>query len=619
MTEEDVMLQEALEAIRQGQRLRARDLLTRLLRADQSNPEYWMWMSSVVDTLKEQVYCLQTVLRLDPENQSAKRGLVLLGARPPEGEVVPVPPVRRKWEVEVQEVKEPRGLGKIWANPILRVVTLVSTTLLLFGLIGLGVWGIAASRKPTVVAFYPTNTPGPSPTITNTPTPINWTPPPATAPPITKGPPPLWQRLEATYTPTAIYVNTPHAANEAYLIAQRALGRGDVEAALEYFGQAAESDPEAADIPYHIGEVYRLGGDTRKALEAYNKAISLDPDFAPAYLGRARAELALDPKANVASDLDAAVENDPNYGEAYLERALYLLGQGKSQAALEDLDTAESLLPESPLVHLYRAQINLALGEEDQALKDAQLANQLDQTSLLSYRLLGEAAAANGDYETAFEALEVYLVYDQDNATAWLIQGQALYATEQYSDSLKALEKAIQLEKNLVEAQLYRGLVNIELGQGQQAVNDIYIILQSQPQSFDLNLNFGRALLAAGRPGDALGQLNRSYGLAESDEELAQVYYWRAQTLEVIGNIPSAIRDWEALLELPEEAIPEGWIEIAESHIAATVTPAPTATVTPTPTKTLTPTKTSTPTKTPTHTPTATATATATPSASATP
>ncbi len=64
---EDVMLQEAVEAIRQGQRGRARDLLTRLLRADSSNAQYWLWMSSVVETPKEQIYCLQSILKVDSQ------------------------------------------------------------------------------------------------------------------------------------------------------------------------------------------------------------------------------------------------------------------------------------------------------------------------------------------------------------------------------------------------------------------------------------------------------------------------------------------------------------------------------------------------------------------------
>ena len=59
---EDIMLREAIEAIQSGQRERARDLLTRLLRADKDNPEYWLWMSTSVGSVKEQIYCLKMVL-----------------------------------------------------------------------------------------------------------------------------------------------------------------------------------------------------------------------------------------------------------------------------------------------------------------------------------------------------------------------------------------------------------------------------------------------------------------------------------------------------------------------------------------------------------------------------
>ncbi|MBN1148120.1 MAG: tetratricopeptide repeat protein [Anaerolineales bacterium] len=613
---EDIMFQEAIDAIRQGQRTRARDLLTRLLRSDQSNPEYWLWLSSVVDTLKEQIYCLQTVLRLDPGNKAAKQGLVLLGALPPEGVATPAPPARRKWEVETQDVVEPTGLRALWANPVVRITFFIMASLMAFGLMALGVFAMTQLR-PKEVAKAPTKTPGPSPTFTYTPTPLNWTPPVPTATPGFEGAPPLWTLLEATYTPTPLYVNTPHVANEAFSIAQRAWQRGDIAGALSFFEQAQQTSPDAADISYYVAELHRQQGDYNQALESYNRAISIDPNFAPAYLGRARARLALDPAADVAQDLDNAVTMDPGYGEARLERAMYDLFQGRTNAALEDLGKAEELLPGSPLVYLYRAQIELAMGENEAALEDARLANQLDLTSLLSYRLLGQAAAANQDYEAAFEALDVYLDYEQRDPLAWLIQGQALYATGQYSESLEALEEALDLDKNLSGAMLYRGLVFIELDQGQKAVNDIYVAMQSQPRDFDLNLSFARALFSAGRLDDALGQINRSYDIAEDDEQIAGVYFYRAQILEAIGNVPSAIKDWNALLALPEEVVPEEWREIAESHVAATVTPAPTATQTPLPTKSPTPTQSPTPTKSPTVTPTAKASptlkATATP------
>ena len=54
MTDEvDTLFQEAVEAIRTEDRPRAKELLTRLLKTDQNNVHYWLWMSAAVDTAKE--------------------------------------------------------------------------------------------------------------------------------------------------------------------------------------------------------------------------------------------------------------------------------------------------------------------------------------------------------------------------------------------------------------------------------------------------------------------------------------------------------------------------------------------------------------------------------------
>jgi len=89
MAEDDVVFQEAVEALREGKKARARELLTGLLKTDQNNATYWVWMSATVDSAKERIYCLQTALKLDPQNATAKRGLILHGALPPDETVQP--------------------------------------------------------------------------------------------------------------------------------------------------------------------------------------------------------------------------------------------------------------------------------------------------------------------------------------------------------------------------------------------------------------------------------------------------------------------------------------------------------------------------------------------------
>ena len=95
---DDVVFQEAVDALREGNKTKARELLTGLLKTDQNNVEYWIWMSALVDTPKERIYCLQTALKLDPENVTVKRGLILHGALPADETIQPFPVNRpRAW------------------------------------------------------------------------------------------------------------------------------------------------------------------------------------------------------------------------------------------------------------------------------------------------------------------------------------------------------------------------------------------------------------------------------------------------------------------------------------------------------------------------------------------
>ncbi len=608
--QQDYMLKEAIEAVREGYKVRARDLLTRLLRADQTNPVYWLWMSSVVETSREQVYCLNNVLRLDPHNEAARRGLTLIGAMPADQDMHPTPLVRRQWHVAVQD-EPPQGIKALWANPVIRISFSGTLALVVIALIFAGIFGLG--EKPIAVAARPTKTPGPPPTFTSTPTYIGST---RTAnkitptPPVT-GPLPLWMLLDATYTPTPVYVNTPHPISEDYRIGQRAFGRGEWGVALRHFRNASQVQPDAADIQYLIGEAQRMVGDYRAAINSYDVALSMNQGFAPAYLGRALASQAIDPKRDVGDDLAKAVQYDPDFGLARLEKASYALAGGDFEAAQEDLEVAKQIMTDSPLLAFYLAELALQSGDRVAALEYARQAYELDRTLLPAYRLLGEMALANGEFDTAREVLEIYVQYAEEDARGWLAMGQAYMEfagpEQAYRDlvqkarkrdveaAMQAFERAIELDKTLPGVYLYRAVTHLAMNEGQPAVNDLMMARRLDTNSFAINLGLGRALLVAERLDDARAQIDSSEKLAENDAQLAAIYYWRALAMEA-GNLERAAAPvWEAMLNLADDSVPEEWRLVAMAHIAA---------LTPTPTVTFTPTSSSTPTATPTRKPT---------------
>ncbi len=609
---ENVMLREAIDAVSRGQRRRARDLFTRFLRAGQAHPTYWLWMSSLVDSPKERRYCLQNVLQLDPGNKNAKRGLVLMGIIPPSEDVKSIPPIHRKWSVIEMEAPATPGLQTMLSKASWRTWGFAGVGILLVGLLLLGFFG--SRNRAGALAGKLTITPKPStprPTATLLPTNTPWAKTPT---PTFVGPIPLWMLLEATYTPTPLYIETPHPISEAYRAGLRALHAGDLTSMLQFMQQAAKVEPQAADAHYYVGEAYRLMGQFEKALEAYEIAIQAAPGFGPAYLGRARAQRAIKPNSDVSEDLNAAIEKDPFLADAYLEKSTYLLSQGEPEAALEDLHSFEELNPVSPLLFLYRAQAYLALSDSDAALENAQRAYELDLTLLPAYLFLGKAHLDEGYARKAIGYLETYLLYEKKDPQAWAALGRALFESGKMGEALEALDKAIELDEELAESYLYRGLIYLDMEEGQTAVNDFFEARRLDPESFAANLGMGRALWIAGRINDAVNQISSSQDLVETDQQLAQVYYWRAAIYAGVGNFPAAIKDWEALLVLPHESVPETWLISAQDNLLA-LTPSPTPTATSTPT--FTPTETST--KLPTPIPTTGKTKTVTPSPSSSP
>ncbi|HJS18196.1 MAG TPA: tetratricopeptide repeat protein [Anaerolineales bacterium] len=605
MAEDDVVFQEAVEALREGKKARARELLKGLLKTDQNNATYWVWMSATMDTAKERIYCLQTALKLDPENAVAKRGLILHGALPADDSVQPFPVNRpRAWEQKLllaHEKPRPKGWAAVKASPVVRIGGFVVLGVVLLSAV---VYGFIIPRASQ--AAPPTRTPGPSPTYTLTPTSINATGQAA----VVGTSAPLSELLAVPHTATALYILTPRPPQSADMFrsVRLAYNRGDWDEVIRGMQEIIQVEPESADTYYYLGEAYRFKGDFSNAIRAYQAGLGVNPNFGPAYVGLARARLGADPNTDVRSFLDEAIRLDPDFGEAYIDRANARLKQDDISGALSDLARADARLPNSPLVFLTLAQARLQDGDLDLALQAAQRANELDVTNLQTYLLLGRIHADMGNEAEAAEALDIYIKYKADDSAAYLLFGKMRFEDGEYEEALDSMNRVIALDRNQREPYLYRFLTNVELENDEQADEDLDTVLLYYPDSFDVRLAILRLHLLERRNGSALLELDRVEALAETDEQKALAYYWGATVYERRDQMEDAAEYWQMLLDLPEDAVtPEMRAEAGER--LAEIAPA-------TPTRTATvrgPTRTPTPSRTPTRTPTASRTPTRTP------
>lgn len=614
MAESDEVFQEAVEALRAGNKNRARELLTGLLKTDQNNATYWVWMSATVETVKERIYCLQTAYKLDRNNIAAKRGLILHGALPADETIQPFPLNRPKaWEEKLllaHEKPRPKGWAAVKASPVARLGGLAALGAVLVGALVFGFFQLRAeqNRGPA------TATPGPSPTFTLTPTFVN-----ATGRPEGAGTPaPLSELLEAPYTPTPLYVEVERSpiTGDYFRRFSAAYEDGEWNDAIAALDEIITLEPSVSAY-YYKGEVNRFRGDNAAAVTAYQSALGLNLEFSPAYVGMARATRAQNPNADVLSLLNDAVRYDPDFGEAYLERAIVKLRDNDVPGALADLGEADQRLPDSPLVYFYLSQAHLQSGDLDRALVAAQHSNELDITYLPTYLLMGQIYAEDGNEEEAVRMLDTYLQYSDDDTAAYVLKGKMHFENQEYEETVEDMTNALILNRNQRDPYLYRFLSNVELGNGDQAEEDLGTVVEFYPDSFEVSLARVRLDLMQGREGNALLLLDRTKSLAGTEEQQALAYYWSARVFEAREEFNDAAEHWTLLLELPEDAMTEDIRTEAEERLdelaTATPTPSRTPTVRPrTPTRTPTPSRTpnASPTRTSTRTPTRTPTPT---------
>ena len=593
MNQEELLYKEAREAIDNEDLTTARDLLTRLLKLNPKNPDYWLWMSGVVSTLKERRYCLHEVLRLDPQNLTASRGLRLLGENVPlPGEPLQLRSLVRDWSSQFK-IEQPKSSSASKAK------------VKLFAYSMLGVILLGAVIVGAVITLKPRYRPDTSPIMKFSLTPPATATVQVTPSPTFSGPPPLWTLLEAPFTPTAVYVSTPHNRTEAYLAAVRAYQAGDFTRALDYYTQVLEVEPDSVDIQYHISEIYRQQGLLNKALEGFNQCVALDSSFAPPYLGRARVLLSAEEiKVNdVTANLEKALELDPGYTNAMLEMAQFQVDQGNPSAAVLWLEKLEEFIPRTGQVEYFWARINLLQNKPSLALARIQAANQLDPTLLPVYKLWGELLLQELRFEDAISPLETYETYTASDPEVYVLLARAYFGSGDNKKALEYANRALSGENKPVFAYVIRGLVNYDQGKLEQAEKDFDNALRLDKTSLEANLGKGQILFESGYPGAAYEYINSAYDAATNDVDISMTLYWRALSLLELDQVSAAIRDMEAFLAYPE-SVTRLWMRdrMVEEYLKlVTMTPSPTATETSTPTQT--PESTITPTPSPTRTP----------------
>ncbi len=543
----DTTLTEAIAAVRSGDNTHARELLTRLIRVDSSNPEYWLWLSTVVESERERIYCLQSVLKQDPTNRAALRGLAILGAKQPSDieltGILKIPHRKIDPPTRTSPINIPGGKWIIPATPIAALVVIVLFVSFLFR-------PRSTSVAPTLPPPSPTLSPTPVATATHTPVPIESV--------LIRTPIPT----ELSGTPLAVFAGvsptetpywgvTPNRSYEAYTSSVAALMRGEYQKSIDYMEQVIKTDDKLYDAYFIRGEAYRNLGLLAEAEQEYQLALQYNPTLAAAHLGLARIQMIRNPDI-LSEEFDRAIEHDPKLLPAYLEKAEFLVIQAH-WGALEEL--SRSGLRDgvrSPLLQLHEGRSRYDLGRYEEALDSILLATSSDESILDAYYLQGVTLIALARYEQSLSPLKTYNAYASGDIHGWNAIGVAYYNLGNFVVAENTFSYVLILDEMNFEALFNRGLIYMDLGGHEEAIADFEKAKEVNSQSDALEFARARGYFALGEDQVALEALDIIFERSldpnlVSDAYALQALYYVNRTPP---NISEAISNWEIILQL---------------------------------------------------------------------
>ena len=90
-------LKQAIEAIKAGDKATGKRLLIdEVIKTNPRNEQAWLWMTQVADADEDRINYLRHVLKINPNNEAAKRGLAAMEQKLAKRPKPDIPPIKAK-------------------------------------------------------------------------------------------------------------------------------------------------------------------------------------------------------------------------------------------------------------------------------------------------------------------------------------------------------------------------------------------------------------------------------------------------------------------------------------------------------------------------------------------
>lgn len=275
----------------------------------------------------------------------------------------------------------------------------------------------------------------------------------------------------------------PYLAQPYFLRAIAKLNLEDYRGAEADAAKAIELNPFLTDAYEVRGVARQNSGKPRLAIEDYTQALKLLPRNRQLLFNRALALADVELYSAADSAFSEILRYYPRFDNAYLGRARAKLALGDTIAARTDIDKALTINTNALNAYILRADIAInshadyqsALEDIDQAIRlQPQLAGLYINRAFLRYK--------TDNYNGAMSDYDYALTLEPYNMAALFNRGLLLMEVSAFDLALEDFNRVLELSPDDMRALYNRAVVHMRKGNDKAAIADITRVAEAYPE-----------------------------------------------------------------------------------------------------------------------------------------
>ena len=273
--------------------------------------------------------------------------------------------------------------------------------------------------------------------------------------------------------------------------ANKLVGKGNVDDAMDYYKQAIKFNPNYADSYNNMGNLFADMGNLEAASDCYKQAIKINPNFAAAYNNLGLSLMEQGATELAVNSYKQAIKIKPNHADAYNNMGNALNNKGDKDAALDSYKQAIKIKPNHADAYNNIGNVLRSQGDAKSALASYKEVLKINPAHAGAHNNIGLAHVDGEDAVAAINSYKEAINIDPTYAEAHSNMGMALQIEGELEAAIISYKQAIHLNPDHTGAYNNMGNAQRDKGDLDAALDSYKQVIKINPDSAGTHNNMG--------------------------------------------------------------------------------------------------------------------------------